>query len=57
MARSQPRQIVQETYLKKYPSPKGLAEWVKVKALSSSPSTAKTNKQTNKKPQKVNIIV
>jgi hypothetical protein len=28
-------------YLKKKPSPKGLVEWLKVKALSSNPSTAK----------------
>jgi hypothetical protein len=29
------------SYLEKYPSQKGLAEWLKVKALSSSPSTTK----------------
>jgi hypothetical protein len=28
--RSQPRQIVLETLSRKYPSPKGLVEWLKV---------------------------
>jgi hypothetical protein len=32
---SQPRQIVHETLSRKYSSQKGLAEWLKVKALSS----------------------
>jgi hypothetical protein len=37
---SQPRQIVQETLSPKTLSQKtGLVEWLKVKALSSSPST------------------
>jgi hypothetical protein len=38
---SQLRQIVHETLSGKYPLQKGLAEWLKVKALSSSPSTTK----------------
>jgi hypothetical protein len=33
-------QIVHETLSRKYPSQKGLAEWLKVKTLSSSPSNA-----------------
>jgi hypothetical protein len=33
--------IVHETLSQKNPSQKGLVEWLKVKALSSSPSTAK----------------
>jgi hypothetical protein len=39
MVRSQPGEIVRETLSQNYPSQKGLAEWLKVKALSSSPST------------------
>jgi hypothetical protein len=46
VVQSQPRQIVHETLSRKYPSQKGLAERLKVKALSSNPTTAK---QTNKK--------
>jgi hypothetical protein len=40
---SHPGQIVHKTLSRKKLSPKkgGLAEWLKVKALSSSPSTAK----------------
>jgi hypothetical protein len=38
---SQPGQIARETASRKYPSQKGLVEWLKVKALSSSPSTEK----------------
>jgi hypothetical protein len=45
MVQRQPKQIVLETLSQKHPSQKGLAEWLKVKALSSSLSTAK---QTNK---------
>jgi hypothetical protein len=41
---SQPGQIVHETLAQKNPSPKGLAERLKVKALSSNPSTATTKK-------------
>jgi hypothetical protein len=43
--RSQPRQIVLETLSRKYPSQKGLAEWLKVKALSSSPSVMTKRKK------------
>jgi hypothetical protein len=46
---SQPRQIVFKTLSQKYPSQKGLAEWLK--ALSSSPSTAK-----KKQKQKQNSV-
>jgi hypothetical protein len=38
---NQPGQIVQEALSRKYPSQKGLVEWLKMKALSSSPSTEK----------------
>jgi hypothetical protein len=40
---SQPGKIVGKTPSLKYPSQKRLAEWLRVKALSSSPSTAKKN--------------
>jgi hypothetical protein len=43
--RSQPRQIVHKTLSRKYPSKKGLEEWIKVKALSSNPNTAKKKKR------------
>jgi hypothetical protein len=48
--RSQPGQIVIETLSRKKPShtKKGLVTWLKVKALSSSPSTEKT---------KINILL
>jgi hypothetical protein len=39
---SQPGQIVCKILSQKKPSQKGLVEWIKVQALSSSPSTAKT---------------
>jgi hypothetical protein len=43
---SQPRQIAHETLSQKNPSQeKGLVEWLKVYALSSSPSTAKKKKK------------
>jgi hypothetical protein len=41
MVQSQPEQIVHESLFQKYPSQKGLQEQLKVKALSSSPSTVK----------------
>jgi hypothetical protein len=44
---SQPRQIVLETLSQKYPSQKGLVEWLKVKALSSSPSNTHTHTHTH----------
>jgi hypothetical protein len=49
MVRSQPRQTVLETLSQKYPSQKGLVEWLKVKALSSSPSAKKKKKRKKKK--------
>jgi hypothetical protein len=39
--RYQPGQIVFESYLRKPHHKKGLVEWLKVKALSSNPSTNK----------------
>jgi hypothetical protein len=41
MVQSHPRQIVHETPSRKYLTQKGLVEWLKVKALSSSPGIAK----------------
>jgi hypothetical protein len=38
-------QIVHETLSRKYPSQKRLAEWLKVKSLSSSPGTTKKKKK------------
>jgi hypothetical protein len=38
-------QIVRKTLSQKYPSQKGLTEWLKVKALRSSPSTTKKKKK------------
>jgi hypothetical protein len=45
VVQSQPRQIAQETLSQKYLSlkKKRLVEWLKVKTLSSSPSTEKKN--------------
>jgi hypothetical protein len=44
MNQSQPRQISSRKYL----TQKGLGEWLKVKALSSSPSTTKKKKKERK---------
>jgi hypothetical protein len=41
IVQSQLGQIVLKTLSRKYPSQKGLAEWLKVKAVSSSPSITK----------------
>jgi hypothetical protein len=41
VVQSQPGEIVLKNLPQKYPSQKGLVEWLKVKALISSPSTAK----------------
>jgi hypothetical protein len=41
---SQPRKIVREPLSRKNPSKTGLVEWLKVRALSSNPSTAKKKK-------------
>jgi hypothetical protein len=47
VVRSQPRQIVLESFSQKPFTKIGLVEWLKVKALSSSPSTTKKKKKTN----------
>jgi hypothetical protein len=44
MVQNQSGQIVHKTLSQKYSSQKGLVEWLKVKALSSSPSTTKKKK-------------
>jgi hypothetical protein len=49
---SQPWQIVHKTLKKKTLHKKGLVEWLKVKALSSSPSTAKKKKKSKEKNRK-----
>jgi hypothetical protein len=50
VARSQPRQKVHKTLSRKKTFTKiGLVEWLKVKALSSSPSTAKKKKKEKRK--------
>jgi hypothetical protein len=51
MIQRQPRQIAVETLFQKNPSQIGLAEWLNVKALSSSPST--TQKKKRKKKPKI----
>jgi hypothetical protein len=43
VVQSQPGQTVHKTLSRKYPSQKGLMEWLKMKALSSSPRTMKNN--------------
>jgi hypothetical protein len=45
VVQSQPGQIVLKTLSQEYPSQKGLVEWLKVKALSSSPSAAKNKRK------------
>jgi hypothetical protein len=45
MIQRQPRQIAVETLFQKNPSQIGLAEWLNVKALSSSPSTTQKKKE------------
>jgi hypothetical protein len=57
MVQSQPRQIVCETLSQKYPSQNGLVEWLKVKALSSSPGIAKRKKKERKPPEKNGLEV
>jgi hypothetical protein len=54
VVQSQSRQIVCETLSQKCPSQKGLAEWLKVKAMSSSSSTAKKEKEKKKRVGKEN---
>jgi hypothetical protein len=46
---SQPGQIVLKTLSQKYLTQKGLVEWLKVWALSSSPGTTHTHTHTHKK--------
>jgi hypothetical protein len=41
---------------KKYPAQKRLVEWLKVKALSSSPSTAKKKKEKERELKKLNTM-
>jgi hypothetical protein len=48
----QPGQIVYETLSRKAHHKKVLVEWLKVKALNSSPSTAKTKKNYSKTNQR-----
>jgi hypothetical protein len=45
MVQGQPRQKVRKTLSQKNPSQKGLVEWLKMKALSSSPSKTKKKKK------------
>jgi hypothetical protein len=52
MVRSQPGQIAHETLSQKYPSQKGLVEWLKVKSLSSNLSTAPPQKKERKKKER-----
>jgi hypothetical protein len=44
--RSQPKQIIHETLFRKYLTQKGLVEWLKELALSSSPRGDKKKKKT-----------
>jgi hypothetical protein len=46
---SQPGQIICKTLSQKNHHKKGLVEWLKVKALSSSPSTKKKKKKPHRK--------
>jgi hypothetical protein len=48
-AQSQPGQMVCETLSRKIPSLKRAGGWLKVKGLSSNPSTAKKKKTQNQK--------
>jgi hypothetical protein len=48
VVQSQPEQRVHKTLSRKYPSQKWLVEWLKVKALSSNPSTTKKKKKKGK---------
>jgi hypothetical protein len=47
---SQRRQIVRVTLCRKYPLQKGLVMWLKVKALNSSPGTAKKERLKHGEP-------
>jgi hypothetical protein len=48
VVQSQPRQIVLDTLSQQNPSPQGLVEWLKMQALSSSPSTGKKSQKKKK---------
>jgi hypothetical protein len=52
---SQTKQIVCESLSQKYPSQKGLVEWLKVKALSSSPVPHTKKKSRGKKRTVIEI--
>jgi hypothetical protein len=49
MVENQPGQIVCEILSRKYPWQKGMAEWLKVKALSSSSNTTKKKQKVRTK--------
>jgi hypothetical protein len=51
--KARPQEIVLKTLSQKNPSQKGLVEWLKVKALSSNPSTSKKKKKKKKKERKL----
>jgi hypothetical protein len=53
-AQSQPGQMVCETLSRKIPSLKRAGGWLKVKGLSSNPSTAKKKKKPKTKKQQTN---
>jgi hypothetical protein len=54
---SQSQQIVHKTLSQNYPSQKGLVEWLKVKAQSSSPRTSKKKKRFVIKPYHFQIYL
>jgi hypothetical protein len=47
------RQIVRDTLSRKYPSQTKAAEWLEVKALSSSPIITKKKKKKRKRKEKL----
>jgi hypothetical protein len=51
----QPGQIVCETLSQKNPSQKRAGEWLKVKVLTSSPSTTKKKKNEKERKRKMNV--
>jgi hypothetical protein len=56
VVRSQPGQIVCETLSQGQPITKiGLVEWLEVKALSSSPNTAKKERKKGRKKERKKI--
>jgi hypothetical protein len=54
--RSQPGQIIHKTLSQKPLNKKRVVEWLKVKALSSNPSTTKTNNNNNNSENLPNLI-